>query len=78
MKDCVSKCVELSVSCPNKDCRQWIEYEDDLNCTFVTVSKHGRITLREVAKRMGVSFVRIKQIEQKALGRLKRQMLAVK
>ncbi len=78
MRDCMSKCVELSVSCPNESCRQWIKYEEDFNCTLVTVKKHGRITLREVAKRMGVSFVRIKQIEQKALGRLKKQVMAAK
>tara|TARA_B100000287_G_scaffold373736_1_gene373093 strand:- start:566 stop:706 length:141 start_codon:yes stop_codon:yes gene_type:complete len=35
-----------------------------------TVDKHGALTLREVADRLGVSFVRIKQIEDKALKKI--------
>tara|TARA_R100000008_G_C3537435_1_gene142841 strand:+ start:331 stop:513 length:183 start_codon:yes stop_codon:yes gene_type:complete len=53
----------------------WIDYEEDLNCTLITVRKHGNLTLREVAVREGVSFVRIKQIEQKALEKLKKKNL---
>lgn len=49
------------------DCRQWISYADDLNCTLIAVDKHGKMTLREVSERLGVSFVRIKQIQDKAL-----------
>jgi DNA-directed RNA polymerase sigma subunit (sigma70/sigma32) len=49
------------------DCRQWINYADDLNCTLIAVDKHGKMTLREVSERLGVSFVRIKQIQDKAL-----------
>jgi DNA-directed RNA polymerase sigma subunit (sigma70/sigma32) len=55
------------VDCPVTDCRQWINYADDLNCTLIAVDKHGKMTLREVSERLGVSFVRIKQIQDKAL-----------
>jgi DNA-directed RNA polymerase sigma subunit (sigma70/sigma32) len=39
---------------------------------MVAINKHpeGNMTLREVADRLGVSFVRIKQIEEKALNKL--------
>ena len=55
-----------------EECRLWIDYEEDLNCTMVAVNNHpdNYMTLREVADRLGVSFVRIKQIEEKALNKL--------
>ena len=59
--------------CKEKGCRYWIDYEEDSNCSLITVDKHGRITLREVAERLGVSYVRIKQIEDKAILKLKKE-----
>ena len=73
MKECAETCVKCEVSCPVQECRQWIEYEDDLNCTLVAVRKHGRLTLRQVADRLGVSFVRIKQIQDKAVKKLSKK-----
>jgi len=67
MRECTKKCIELDVSCPVEDCRQWIDYSEDLNCTLLAVEKHGKMTFREVAKRLGVSFVRIKQIQDQSL-----------
>ena len=48
-----------------RDCRQWIDYDDDLNCTIVAIKNNGGdpMTLRQVSDRIGVSFVRVKQIE---------------
>ena len=57
-------------SCSKSDCRHWIDYEEDLNCTLVSVDKNGSMSLREVADRLGVSFVRVKQIEDKALKKI--------
>ena len=37
---------------------------------FKAVEKNGSMTLREVADRMNVSFVRIKQIQDKALEKM--------
>jgi DNA-directed RNA polymerase sigma subunit (sigma70/sigma32) len=62
--------------CKEKGCRHWIDYEEDNNCSLITVDKHGRITLREVAARLGVSYVRIKQIEDKAILKLKKENFA--
>ena len=66
MRECSNACEENEVSSPETDCRKWMDYKEDLNCTLIAVDKHGKMTLREVAKRMGVSFVRIKQIQDKA------------
>ena len=74
MRECCRKCLEYDVSCPieNSDCRHWINYEDDSNCTLIAVDNHeeGKMTLREVSSRLGVSFVRIKQIEDSAIKKL--------
>ena len=67
---CLDTCRELQCACPIKECKFWIDYEEDHNCTHEAVRKHGAMTLREISLRMGVSFVRIKQIEQKALQKL--------
>jgi len=71
---CTDACKGLDVSCPNTNCRMWIDYEEDLNCTHIAVEKHGDMTLREIAKREGVSFVRIKQIEDAAKFKLKKRL----
>ena len=69
---CFEQCENKNQCCKKKECRLWIDYDDDLNCTAIAVKNHpeGNMTLREVADRIGVSFVRIKQIEEKALNKL--------
>ena len=69
---CYKQCQTENQSCDQTECRLWINYEDDLNCTIVAVNKHpdSKMTLREVADRLGISFVRVKQIEEKALNKL--------
>ena len=74
MRECCEKCLEYNVSCPieNSDCRHWIDYENDSNCVLIAVdnNENDRMTLREVSARMGVSFVRIKQIQTDAVKKL--------
>ena len=74
MRECFEKCIEYDVSCPteNSDCRHWIDYDDDSNCTLIAVGNNENrpMTLREVSKRMGVSFVRIKQIQTIAVKKM--------
>jgi DNA-directed RNA polymerase sigma subunit (sigma70/sigma32) len=70
---CLSTCQSLDVACPIKECRSWIDFEEDRNCLHEAISKNGAMTLREVAVRMGVSFVRIKQIEEKALAKMSKK-----
>ena len=70
MRKCLQTCKELSVSCPIEECRYWIAYPPENNCIFETVSRNGNMTLREAADRLGISFVRVKQIESKALKKI--------
>jgi hypothetical protein len=74
MRKCARTCVKDKKACDNQECRLWINYGDDLNCTLISVDNHGAMTLREIAKREGVSFVRIQQIEKKATAKLKKKL----
>jgi DNA-directed RNA polymerase specialized sigma subunit len=68
--DCADVCMQSGQLCSNKECRQWLNYKEDLNCTLVAVRRNGKMSLREVADRLGVSFVRVKQIQDKAIEKL--------
>ena len=70
---CKNECQESGLSCENKECRYWVNYEQDLNCSLVSVENHGPMTLDEISKRMGISLVRIKQIEESALIKIKKR-----
>ena len=73
MKECAKKCSVEGTECQQKDCRLWLEYQGDLNCTLIAVKKNGPMTLREVSERLGISFVRVKQIESEVLNKLKKR-----
>ena len=75
LRECSRLCMKESNQCKVKDCRLWQNYPDDYNCTLVTVYEHGPLTLAETAKRMGLSLSRVKQIEQKALEKLKKRKI---
>ena len=70
--DCVEEKEKGNFACTETDCKYWIDYEKDLNCTIVCANKNGPLTLRDVADRMGVSYVRIQQIEQRALKKMEK------
>ena len=60
------------VSCDQTACRNWMDYEEDLNCAIVCSRKYpAGLSLREVAERMSVSFPRISQIEHGAFKKMK-------
>jgi len=71
LKVCSRKCKELDIACPIKDCRMWIDYKNELNCTLISIYENGPMTLRQIAERSGISFARVKQIETKALLKMK-------
>jgi len=71
MSKCIETCRKLKTACPVEDCRQWINYEEDLNCTLESVRKNEDMTLRDVADRLGLSFVRVKQIQDQAVEKIK-------
>ncbi len=70
MRKCLLTCKELDVSCPIKECKYWISYPKEHNCTFETIYRNGNMTLREVGDRLNISFVRVKQIQDKALKKI--------
>lgn len=60
------------VGCDQTQCRNWMDFGEDLNCAVVCARKHDHgLSLREVAERMGVSFPRISQIEHAAFNKLR-------
>ena len=69
---CLDTCKELDVSCPVDQCRSWIPYEKEYNCLHETLNRTDSLTLREIAERMNLSFVRIKQIQDKAVSKIKK------
>ena len=63
----------MTVYVKKEDCNLWIKYGKDLNCTLVSVKKHGRLGLKEVGERLGISYVRVSQIEKEAFKKLKKK-----
>ena len=74
MPKCSLKCLIDNIECTSIECRHWINYGDDKNCCLIAVHRHGSMTLREIADRIGVTFARIKQIETIALNKIKKHM----
>ena len=70
--ECIRKKKKNS-PCAECKCRHWINYNEDNNCCLISVDKHGTLTLREVAERLGVSYVRIKQIQDKAISKISKE-----
>ncbi len=75
MRHCVEECYLAKEACQNRECRMNIDYEEDLNCTIIAVKKHGPMTLEEIGKRHKVSTVRIKQIVDATLLKLKKTLV---
>jgi len=74
MKKCVEECYRNKTVCENTECRAYIDYNEDLNCTFIAVNKHGPMTLEEIGRRHHVSTVRAKQLVDAALVKLKKTL----
>jgi len=73
MRECTKKCVANKKQCGEKSCRAWINYKKDFNCSNVAIARNGNMTLAEIAKRLNLSIVRIKQIQDKALQKLQKK-----
>tara|TARA_R100001163_G_C5001414_1_gene150417 strand:+ start:513 stop:761 length:249 start_codon:yes stop_codon:yes gene_type:complete len=76
LKACSLKCMSTQKACKKSDCRHHIDFPEEYNCVLVTVFQNGNLTLRQTAERLGISFARVKQIEKKALLKLKKSDLA--
>ena len=67
---CYTKCKLTGNLCQVKECRLWIDYPDDLNCTEIATQKEGSMVLRKVGERLQLTPSRIKQIENKAIAKV--------
>ena len=72
---CAKKCLRNSEGCSEDDCRYWINYEEENNCSLISIQENGRMTLNEVSQRLGTSVVRVFQIEKKAMAKIKKQLI---
>lgn len=77
LKPCSKACIDKEVSCDFSQCPFWINFEEDHNCDLVSINKHGSLTLREVGERLGISYVRVKQIEDIAIKKIKNNTLLI-
>jgi len=71
---CTEQCKEANSACTNESCRQWIDYGEDLNCSVIAVEKNGPMTLEQVSERLGMTLVRVKQIQDNALVKIKKRI----
>ena len=75
LPECAKECFATGTPCEQRQCRKWIEYEEDLNCCLVSIEeKGGPLTLMEAGERLGLSFVRVRQIEKMAIAKLAKRM----
>jgi hypothetical protein len=74
MKNCAAECYLKKIVCKQTDCRLYIEYPEDNNCTSIAIQKHGSMTLEEIGKRHQISTVRAKQLVDAALQKLKKTL----
>jgi hypothetical protein len=65
---------EICDHCGGPKSRCWIDYPEDSNCIHVAIRNHGSMTLDEISKRIGVSLVRVSQIEKHALSKLSKRI----
>lgn len=71
---CSQTCVRTDTSCPIGECKYWINYEKDHNCSLISIDENGSMTLQQIADRLGISVVRVYQIENKAKSKLKKHL----
>ncbi len=78
LKGCSEACMKHDVSCDFKECKNWIDFPEEYNCDLISIYKNDEMTLRDVADRLHVSFVRICQIEKKALTKFSKRLSFIK
>ena len=75
MRECAIECQLAKVACENDKCRLHLDYEEDLNCALIALDKHGPMTLEQIGKRHHISTVRVKQILDATLLKLKKTLV---
>lgn len=73
-KTCFENCKLAQVSCKNKTCRSFVENDKTQNCILLSVSTgDSSLTLQEIGDVFGLTRMRICQIEQAALKKIKKK-----
>ena len=76
MTNCFDMYEKYNLPCDEKNCRRWVDYPEDFNCSVICANKNDTgLSLRGVAERMGVSFVRVQQIEKAALAKINKKRI---
>lgn len=75
---CIEEVIKQASPCKNNECRYFIEYENDLNCTFIAINKHKTLTFEEISVRLNLTPARIKQLQDDALNRMKKRSITLK
>lgn len=68
---CYEKCQQQNTLCKERNCRYWIDYSNDLNCSIICANENGPLTLEEVAKRLKKCCETVRLIEKKATEKMK-------
>jgi len=71
---CYVECKATGVCCSKSDCKMWIDFKKDYNCSLVSIEENGPMTLDQISKRLKVSLVRVSQIEKKALTKISKRI----
>jgi len=75
--NCYDECRKKNKKCRVKDCRLWINYPKDLNCTEIAVQKKDKLVFREIGDRLQLTPSRVKQIETSALKKLNTRLSSI-
>ena len=67
---CYDECKRRKKPCRESECRLWIDYPEDYNCTEISVQKNDKLVFREIGDRLHLTPSRVKQIESGALKKL--------
>ena len=60
-----------NVDCQRRGCKQWIHNAAGHNCVLISVQQHGSHTFQAISEIYEMTRMRIYQIEQEVLMRLK-------
>ena len=67
---CYDECKKKKKACTQTDCRLWIDYPKDCNCTEISVQRNDKLVFQEIGDRLKLTPSRVKQIESGALKKL--------
>jgi maltose-binding protein MalE len=65
--------MQKASECKQKECKFWVNYSPEFNCALISIEVNGNMTLKEVGTRLNISAVRVKQIQDKTLKKIKFQ-----